>query len=112
MPCFKYSKISKVTTILEKIFYLLDTYHKSQQFQNVLQAGDKTRQAYEKKCLQLRNQDIRRADLNSGDKTRSGVRDLYSRILVALRAVESISEKIQKLRDEELQPQLVELIQG
>ncbi|XP_078174051.1 protein ALTERED PHOSPHATE STARVATION RESPONSE 1-like [Carex rostrata] len=77
-----------------------------------VKAGDKTRQAYEKKCLQLRHQDIRRADLNSGDKTRSGVRDLYSRILVALRAVESISEKIQKLRDEELQPQLVELIQG
>ncbi|KAJ4776950.1 DUF630 family protein (DUF630 and DUF632) [Rhynchospora pubera] len=77
-----------------------------------VKAGDKTRQAYEKKCLQLRSQDVRGADLSSTDKTRSGVRDLYSRILVALRAVESISEKIQKLRDEELQPQLVELIQG
>jgi Protein of unknown function (DUF632) len=86
--------------------------NKLQYCPNILQAGDKTRQAYEKKCVQLRNHDVRTTDLNSSDKTRSGVRDLYSRIFVALRAVESISDKIQKLRDEELQPQLVELIQG
>ncbi|KAJ3692828.1 hypothetical protein LUZ60_011923 [Juncus effusus] len=77
-----------------------------------VKAGDKTRQAYEKKSLQLRNQDVRGSNSHSTDKTRNAVRDLYSRILVALRAVESISEKIQRLRDEELMPQLVELLQG
>lgn len=62
--------------------------------------------------MQLRNKDARGADSRSVDKTRAAVRDLYTRIFVALRAAETISEKIQKLRDEELQPQLIELLQG
>ncbi|XP_073011554.1 protein ALTERED PHOSPHATE STARVATION RESPONSE 1-like [Typha latifolia] len=77
-----------------------------------VKAGDHTWQAYQKKCLQLRNQDAKGSDARSVDKTRTVVRDLYTRIWVALRAAESISERIQKLRDEELQPQLIELLQG
>ncbi|KAG8057612.1 hypothetical protein GUJ93_ZPchr0002g25376 [Zizania palustris] len=50
-----------------------------------VKAIDQIRQIYEKKCVQLRNQDAK---------------------------AESISDRIQKLRDEELQPQLVELLQG
>lgn len=46
------------------------------------------------------------------DKTRASVKDLYARILVAIRSAESISGKIQKLRDEELQPQIIELLKG
>lgn len=46
------------------------------------------------------------------DKTRAAVKDLYSRILVAIRSAESISQQIEKLRDEELQPQILELLQG
>lgn len=46
------------------------------------------------------------------DKTRAIVKDLHSRLRVALHAVDSISKRIEKLRDEELQPQLFELIQG
>lgn len=46
------------------------------------------------------------------DKTRAAVKDLYSRILVAIKSAETISRQIEKLRDEELQPQIVELIQG
>ncbi|THU63158.1 hypothetical protein C4D60_Mb01t12760 [Musa balbisiana] len=77
-----------------------------------VKAGDQIRQAYEKKCLQLRNQNAKGVESRSVDKTRANVRDLYSRIWVALRAVESIAERIQKLRDEELQPQIIELLQG
>ncbi|CAL9071307.1 unnamed protein product [Musa textilis] len=77
-----------------------------------VKAGDQIRQAYEKKCLQLRNQNAKGVESRSVDKTRAAVRDLYSRIWVALRAVESIAERIQKLRDEELQPQIIELLQG
>ncbi|KAI3790467.1 hypothetical protein L2E82_03528 [Cichorium intybus] len=40
------------------------------------------------------------------------IKDLYSRILVAIRSAESISERIEKLRDEELQPQIIELLYG
>lgn len=46
------------------------------------------------------------------DKTRVAVKDLYARILVAIRSAESISKRIQILRDEELQPQIVELLKG
>ncbi|KAH0973588.1 hypothetical protein GBA52_025744 [Prunus armeniaca] len=40
------------------------------------------------------------------------VEELQSRILVAKRNAESIFKEIRKLRDEELQPQLIELLQG
>lgn len=46
------------------------------------------------------------------DRTRATVKDLHSRVRVAIQAVDSISRRIEKLRDEELQPQLLELIQG
>jgi hypothetical protein len=46
------------------------------------------------------------------DKTRAVVKDLHSRVSVAIQAVDVISKRIEKIRDEELQPQLVELIQG
>lgn len=46
------------------------------------------------------------------DKTRAAVKDLYSRILVAIKSAETISKQIEKLRDEELQPQIVELLLG
>ncbi|KAL6846049.1 hypothetical protein ACP4OV_023497 [Aristida adscensionis] len=77
-----------------------------------VKAIDQIRQTYEKKCVQLRNQDAKGSELRSAEKTRTTVRDLYTRIWVSLRAAESISDRIQKLRDEELQPQLVELLQG
>ncbi|CAH9134515.1 unnamed protein product [Cuscuta epithymum] len=46
------------------------------------------------------------------DKTRAAVKDLHSRIGVAIHRINTISRKIEELRDEELQPQLEELIEG
>lgn len=46
------------------------------------------------------------------DKTRAVVKDLHSRIRVALHRIDSISKRIEELRDTELQPQLEELIEG
>lgn len=77
-----------------------------------VKAGDQTRKLYERKCSQLRNRDVRGDGPRSVEKTRAEVKDLYTRILVAIRSAESISDKIEKLRDEELQPQLVELLHG
>lgn len=77
-----------------------------------MQAGDNTRKIYDKKCSQLKNHDARSDDILSNDKTRAAVKDLYARILVAIRSAESISRRIDKLRDEELQPQIHELLQG
>ncbi|GFY89796.1 hypothetical protein Acr_06g0017360 [Actinidia rufa] len=78
-----------------------------------VKTGDSTWKAYERKCNQLRNQDARGDGGLSVDKTRASMKDLlYSRILVAIRSAESISKRIEKLIDEELQPQIAELLQG
>ena len=86
--------------------------YKPECFLLFFQAGDSTRKIYEKKCSRLRNQDVRGDDELTMDKTRAAVKDLYARILVAIRSAESISKRIEKLRDEELQPQIVELLKG
>ncbi|XP_059636940.1 protein ALTERED PHOSPHATE STARVATION RESPONSE 1-like [Cornus florida] len=77
-----------------------------------VRSGERIRIAYEKKCMQLRNQDVKRDDTSSVDKTRAAIRDLHTQIKVSIHSVESISKRIETLRDEELQPQLLELIQG
>ncbi|KAL2323991.1 hypothetical protein Fmac_023049 [Flemingia macrophylla] len=77
-----------------------------------VKAGDSTRKNYEKKCAQLRNKNVRGDNVLSMDKTRAEVKDLYAGILVAIRRAESISKIIEKMRDEELQPQIVELLKG
>ena len=46
------------------------------------------------------------------DKTRAAIRDLHTHIKVSIHSVEAISKRIETLRDEELQPQLLELVQG
>ncbi|KAM1006875.1 hypothetical protein COP2_003665 [Malus domestica] len=75
-----------------------------------VKAGDMTRKLYEKKCSRLKHHDI--GDNETMDKTRAAVKDLYARILIAIQSAESISKRIQILRDDELQPQIVELLKG
>ncbi|XP_062211076.1 protein ROLLING AND ERECT LEAF 2-like [Phragmites australis] len=65
---------------------------------------------YDEKCNQLRHQESRGESQMSIDKTRAVVKDLHSRILVAIQRIDMISKKIEDLRDKELQPQLEELI--
>lgn len=77
-----------------------------------VKAGDSIRRVYEKKCVQLRHQEAKGESIEVIDKTRAAIKDLHSRVRVAIEAVDSVSKRIQRLRDEELQPQLLELIQG
>ncbi|RLN39750.1 uncharacterized protein C2845_PM01G13570 [Panicum miliaceum] len=65
---------------------------------------------YDEKCRQLRHQESRGESQMSIDKTRAVVKDLHSRILVAIQRIDMISKNIEDLRDKELQPQLEELI--
>lgn len=51
-------------------------------------------------------------DPSSVDKTRATLRDLDTQIKVSIHSVEAISKRIETLRDEELEPQLQELVQG
>ncbi|KAK4721864.1 hypothetical protein R3W88_012097 [Solanum pinnatisectum] len=70
------------------------------------------RRDYDRKCNQLRHQFAKDVSAQIIDKTRSVVKDLHSRIKVALYSVDSISKRIEKMRDDELLPQILELIQG
>ena len=64
------------------------------------------------KCKLLRQQDSKGESHYKIDKTRATVKDLHSRIRVAIHQITSISKRIEELRDKELQPQLEELIEG
>ncbi|XP_068639009.1 protein ALTERED PHOSPHATE STARVATION RESPONSE 1-like [Aristolochia californica] len=73
-----------------------------------VKSGERIRIAYEKKCLQLRNQNVKGEDPSVVDKTRVAVRDLQTQIKVSIHSIESISKRIETLRDEELYPQLID----
>lgn len=77
-----------------------------------LQSGEKVRIAYEKKLTHLRNQDVKGDDYSALEKTRAAIRDLHTQMKISIHSVEAISKRIETLRDEELQPQLSELVQG
>ncbi|XP_041019146.1 protein ALTERED PHOSPHATE STARVATION RESPONSE 1-like isoform X2 [Juglans microcarpa x Juglans regia] len=77
-----------------------------------VRSGEKVRIAYKKKCMQLRNQETKEEDPISVDKTRAAIRDLHTQMKVSIHSVEAISKRIETLRDEELQPQLLELVRG
>ncbi|KAE9603932.1 hypothetical protein Lal_00002172 [Lupinus albus] len=73
---------------------------------------EKLRAVYEKQCKRLKTLDDRGAESSKIDATEASIRKLLTRINICIKTVESISWRIHKLRDEELQPQLVELING
>ena len=77
-----------------------------------LQAGERLRIEYEKRLTHLRNQDVKGEEPSSVDKTRAALRSLHTRLKVSIHTVQSISRRIEVLRDEELHPQLMELIHG
>ncbi|KAL5987709.1 hypothetical protein ACLOJK_035460 [Asimina triloba] len=76
-----------------------------------VKSGTHIRRAYDKKCL-LMNQNAKGENSSIDSKTRAIIRDLHARIKVSLHTIASISKRINKLRDEELQPQLKEMIRG
>ncbi|MBA0635644.1 hypothetical protein Godav_022247 [Gossypium davidsonii] len=77
-----------------------------------VKASESIRKEYDRRCDQLRHQFAKDISTQVIDKTRAVIKDLHSRIRVALHSVNTISKRIEKMRDEELQPQLVELTQG
>ncbi|KAL4582771.1 hypothetical protein LXL04_007330 [Taraxacum kok-saghyz] len=72
-----------------------------------VKAGNETKKLYDRKSLQLNGD-------NGSNKhgIEEQVNDLYSRMLVSIKICNSISKRIEKVRDDELQPQLLELLHG
>ncbi|XP_058113542.1 protein ALTERED PHOSPHATE STARVATION RESPONSE 1-like isoform X2 [Magnolia sinica] len=75
-----------------------------------VKSGARIRRAYEKKCLQI--MDVKDEDSSVDEKTKAMIRDLHARMKVSMHTIGSVSKRIKALRDEELQPQLMELIRG
>lgn len=67
---------------------------------------------HERKCRKLKRLDERGAEAQKVDTTRILVRSLSTKIRIAIQVVDKISVKINKLRDDELWPQLSKFIQG
>ncbi|KAD5960801.1 hypothetical protein E3N88_12273 [Mikania micrantha] len=65
-----------------------------------------------KRVEQLRKLELKRADYMKTEKAKKEVEKLESRMMVSSQAIESTSDEIVKLREEELYPQLVELVKG
>ncbi|KAK4441366.1 protein ALTERED PHOSPHATE STARVATION RESPONSE 1 [Sesamum alatum] len=74
-----------------------------------VKAGQALRTNFDRKCKLLRRKESRG---ENAEKTRAAVKDLYSRIRVGIHRIDSISRRIEGIRDTELQPQLEELIEG
>ncbi|KAI4382064.1 hypothetical protein MLD38_008072 [Melastoma candidum] len=77
-----------------------------------VKASELIRKEYDKKCDQLKRQFAKGCTGPDIDKTRVVAKDLHSRVIVALHSVDLISKRIEKMRDEEILPQLMELVQG
>uniref|UniRef100_A0A251TLW9 DUF632 domain-containing protein n=1 Tax=Helianthus annuus TaxID=4232 RepID=A0A251TLW9_HELAN len=56
--------------------------------------------------------ELKRADYMKTEKAKKEVEKLESIMMVSSQAIESTSDEIVKLREEELYPQLVELVKG
>ncbi|XWS71788.1 hypothetical protein CRYUN_Cryun03dG0168600 [Craigia yunnanensis] len=77
-----------------------------------VKASELIRSEYDLKCKSLRQMESRAESSSKIDRTRAVIKDLHSRIRVAIHRIHSISKRIEDLRDNELQPQLEELIEG
>ncbi|KAJ0247222.1 hypothetical protein HA466_0166570 [Hirschfeldia incana] len=95
---------------------LSSTLHKLHLWEKKLyhevKAEEKLRVAHEKKVRKLKRLDERGAEATKVDATRKLVRDMNTKIRIAIQVVGKISVTINKIRDEDLWPQLNALIQG
>uniref|UniRef100_A0A803MCF5 Uncharacterized protein n=1 Tax=Chenopodium quinoa TaxID=63459 RepID=A0A803MCF5_CHEQI len=77
-----------------------------------VKAEEKMRVSHDRKLAKLNHLVEKGAEPTKIESTRSVVRSLSTKIRIAIQIVDRISVKINKLRDEELWPQLNELILG
>ncbi|KAF3796709.1 hypothetical protein EJ110_NYTH00941 [Nymphaea thermarum] len=96
----------KLSTTLEKLYMW-----EKKLFEEV-KAEEKLRVIQERKRRQLRRMNERGSEAHKVERTRTLIRNLSTKIRIAIHFVDSVSTKINKLRDEELWPQIVELLQG
>lgn len=70
------------------------------------------RVVHERKSKKMKHMDERGSEAHKVEATRTLVRSLSTKMKIAIQVVDKISMKINRLRDEELWPQLHDFIQG
>ncbi|XP_047320065.1 protein ALTERED PHOSPHATE STARVATION RESPONSE 1-like [Impatiens glandulifera] len=95
---------------------LSSTLHKlflwEKKLYNEVKVEEKMRLLHDQKSEKLARMDKRGAEAHKIEATRMYIKNLSTKIRIAIQIVDKISVKINKLRDDELWPQLNELIQG
>ncbi|KAG1361040.1 putative nitrate regulatory gene2 protein [Cocos nucifera] len=87
-------------------------YMWEQKLLDEVKAEEKMRVLYDRKCEQLKRLSERGEEAHKIEAVQILIRKLSTKIKIAIQIVDSISNKISKLRDDELWPQISELIQG
>lgn len=78
----------------------------------LFQVEEKMRVDHERKSKKMKHMDVRGSESHKVEAARTLVRSLSTKIKVAIQVVDKISMRINRLRDEELWPQLHDFIQG
>ncbi|XP_022936696.1 nitrate regulatory gene2 protein-like [Cucurbita moschata] len=99
-------KSGSLSSTLEKLYAWEKKLYKE------VKDEERLRVIYEKLCKKLKRLDDHGADSSKIDAVHASIRRLSTKIDVCIKAADAISSSIHKLRDEELQPQLTELIHG
>ncbi|CAK9279071.1 unnamed protein product, partial [Sphagnum jensenii] len=77
-----------------------------------VKGAEDLRKELEKKYALYRNQDTNGEDQVVIDKMRANIKMLQTQMLVSIQAVDGAAIEIQKLRDDDLYPQLLDLLEG
>ncbi|KAG9458824.1 hypothetical protein H6P81_003332 [Aristolochia fimbriata] len=99
-------KSGSLSSTLEKLYMWEKKLYKE------VKDEEKLRVIYEKQCKRLKSLDDKGAETYKIDATQASIKKLLTKLSVAIRVIDSIAVRIHKLRDEELEPQLIELFQG
>ncbi|CAA0827911.1 Protein of unknown function (DUF630 and DUF632 [Striga hermonthica] len=100
------AKACNLSSTLDKLYAWENKLYKE------VKDEEKIRVMYEKQCKRLRTLDEEGAESIKIDAARASIRKLLTKLDVSVKAIDAISIRIHKLRDEELQPQVAELIHG
>ncbi|XP_031495333.1 protein ALTERED PHOSPHATE STARVATION RESPONSE 1 [Nymphaea colorata] len=99
-------KVDGLSTILEKIY----TWE-SKLFVEVKEE-EKIRLGYEKKFKRLKDLNRKGAEPEKLQATQSSIKKELTKINITIRSIDAMSNKVHKLRDNQLQSELTKLIQG
>ncbi|XP_020087399.1 uncharacterized protein LOC109721166 [Ananas comosus] len=99
-------ELSNLTSVLDRLHEWEKKLYKE------VKEEENLRVIYDREWKRLKALDENGAEAHEIDSTRASIKALVTRINIVIRSVNAISSRIHKLRDDELQPQLIELIQG